>query len=723
MYIITQLGSLGGLIIFSIYAWRAVNLRSARLVLTSGFLGWLLAKYFKVTLQRDRPQGFFEAINYYQQYSFAGYGFPSGHSTLVAAAATAVYFYAKKSHRKYLLWLAVLVGISRMYLGAHLPLDVVGGWSLGIAIGSLVNLVFGNNKPRISAHTVKRILSKNGINAKSVRSTATDARGSVPFDITTMDGKKYFGKVFGEEEHAADWLFKIYRFFRFKNLHGEDPFLKAKRNLEMESLAAVWAQRAGVRTPNITNLLRINKTKWILIQERLDATPLSEHIKLTDKILDDVWRQVKILHNTNIAHRDLRAANIMIDRQDRAWLVDFGFAEVSTTRRRKLIDIAELLTSMSIVAGVNKTIAAAIKNIDRRDLVDSSAYVQKAALSGATTSALKSSKSLLNEIRTSIQKQLRSREEELADLDRFSLRKILNVFVLAVFFYFVIPQFRQFDNFLYSLSGLNWEFVVLAIITSFGTYAVAATNYIALAKVPLSFITTLLVQIASSFMSKILPGGVGTTALIGRYLIRSKMSKAQASATIAVQNTLSAMSFMILLLFVLLLSGRDISSIFSLHISSKIVFAIIAMLIGATIVIGSSGFLRQKVIELFKKLAKSFQEISSSRKELAISTAGGFGITLLYVATLYFCILAFEVKLDILDAALVYAVAAISKTAVPTPGGLGAVEVSMGAALSGLGIEQGTAFAVIVLYRLTTFWLPVPFSYLAYRYITKKRFV
>jgi undecaprenyl-diphosphatase len=47
--------------------------------------------------------------------------------------------------------LASLTGLSRIYYGAHLPLDVVGGAGLGIACGALALLATG--EPRTPDET------------------------------------------------------------------------------------------------------------------------------------------------------------------------------------------------------------------------------------------------------------------------------------------------------------------------------------------------------------------------------------------------------------------------------------------------------------------------------------------------------------------------------------------------------------------------------------------
>ncbi len=68
--------------------------------------------------------------------SESGFAFPSGHTTLLSALAAASWFEYKKASIT-LGILAVIVGISRIMVGVHWPIDIAGG----LVIGSIISII------------------------------------------------------------------------------------------------------------------------------------------------------------------------------------------------------------------------------------------------------------------------------------------------------------------------------------------------------------------------------------------------------------------------------------------------------------------------------------------------------------------------------------------------------------------------------------------------------
>lgn len=124
--------------------------RIAVQVALAGTTAWVIAKVAKEIADRGRPAAFFDDINLRPIWD--GLGFPSGHSAVAFAIAVAVASAVGPRVGRVVWVVAVLTGLLRIYTGAHLPLDVIGGWALGLALGSIVELAW---RRWIRKHPVK----------------------------------------------------------------------------------------------------------------------------------------------------------------------------------------------------------------------------------------------------------------------------------------------------------------------------------------------------------------------------------------------------------------------------------------------------------------------------------------------------------------------------------------------------------------------------------------
>jgi undecaprenyl-diphosphatase len=129
-FVVTQLGSIYMLgLLLLIYLFKKRYPIVLRLLMT-GTLAYLVSGFAKDIWGRVRPTELLvDIVNL--DYIVRGPGFPSGHMALATALALTIgHYLPKKYHWLVLVWI-VGVGLSRMYLGIHFPLDIIGGFAIG----------------------------------------------------------------------------------------------------------------------------------------------------------------------------------------------------------------------------------------------------------------------------------------------------------------------------------------------------------------------------------------------------------------------------------------------------------------------------------------------------------------------------------------------------------------------------------------------------------------
>ena len=109
----------------------------------SGVAVYVLAKVIKEYVGRGRPSAFVQGVVERETFSPDSLGYPSGHAAVAWAITIIVLAYVGRPWQIAAIVLAIVVPIVRMYVAAHLPLDLIGGAALGVTVASAVNLLVG----------------------------------------------------------------------------------------------------------------------------------------------------------------------------------------------------------------------------------------------------------------------------------------------------------------------------------------------------------------------------------------------------------------------------------------------------------------------------------------------------------------------------------------------------------------------------------------------------
>lgn len=136
VWLVMQLGNgLAAAVVPAALLAAGRSVPEARRVALAAGGGWQLAKVVKQLVARPRPSRLLDDV-VLRDGDPSGRGFVSGHSAVAMAAAVAALPLLAPRQRPVALAAAVTVGLARVHVGAHLPLDVVGGLALGALWGA-----------------------------------------------------------------------------------------------------------------------------------------------------------------------------------------------------------------------------------------------------------------------------------------------------------------------------------------------------------------------------------------------------------------------------------------------------------------------------------------------------------------------------------------------------------------------------------------------------------
>jgi uncharacterized protein (TIRG00374 family) len=664
---------------------------------------------------RAVPAVYLDALN--SDLWLAPAGFPS--ASYIAGTTAGIVFAGPYLSRRWrraswvLVWAIVLF---RVWSFTALLLDAVVAVSVGWMIGAAILYAFGapNRTPR--ATQVIAALERAGIAPASIEAASVDARASSPYFVSDTEGNRFFIKVLSQDQRSADLMFRLYRWIRMKNIGDERSFSSLRRSVEHEALVSYHAMDVGVSTPSIRAVTAIGSSAMLLAYDAIDLRTLAEidPDELADRYLPDIWAQVAKLQTSRCAHRDLRLANLAVDADGSAVVVDFGFSELAASDALLDADVAELLLSSATVVGAQRAVDIAVEDLGQAAVVAAGPWMQPGAVSGATRTALKDQDGLLAEIQDHVRVIGDSDEIEFVSIERIRPRTIAMLVGLGVAFYLLIPQLAEVD--FGSVSRANPLWVGTALLLTAGKYLgnSLAVHGSVPKRLPLG--GPFVAELASTFANRISPAKVGGLAVNMRYLEKSGVEREVAVAGVGLLALVSAIvHFMMLVVFAVWVGKGGLLGI-EMPSGDAILVGLVAILTIAGIVVRvpkAREFWRDRLYPAIRKSADGMAKVASSPARVSLVFGGTLLAVVAYVGALYASLEAFGGGLAFATVGVVYLAGSAIGGLAPIPGGIGSVEAALIAALTAFGLDASVAVPGVLAFRIVSFWIPIIPGWLA----------
>ncbi len=234
----------------------------------------------------------------------------------------------------------------------------------------------------------------------------------------------------------------------------------------------------------------------------------------------------------------------------------------------------------------------------------------------------------------------------------------------------------------------------------------------------------LAVQIAASFANTLLPAGTGGMAVNVRFLRRNGMTREAALASQALNSSAGALTHMVLLAIALLTVPHVFADATSMALPANSVlgtwgvrfaaagFTLLAAAATALILRWApadsrAGAVRRRLVTLLTSLRGELGALRAVLRDPRRGVqlwAGSVSVPLIHALVLVAVLHALSFPLTTARVVLIYLAASAISALVPSPGGVGALDVTLSAALVAAGVPTATALATVLIYRLITVW-------------------
>jgi glycosyltransferase 2 family protein len=612
-------------------------------------------------------------------------------------------------------------------LGAARPSAALGALAVGLGAGALVRLVFGTAAGVPATEDIRRALLSLGVTVDDLRPASRQRMGSAEYHGHDTKGRELKVRVLGRDAQDTQRVARRWRALAYR----DPPRTVADGRLEQvehEALVTLMAGQVGVRVPGVAVAALGPDGDAILATLQPDIEPLENAPapEVSDELLDELWKQVALLHGAGISHGRLNASNVLV-LEEGPMLVDFAAATLGAPESALDIDVAELLVACTVLVGPDRALRRAVDAGWSAAIGRALPYMQRAALTPHLRDLARTHEVGVKQLREAAAKASGQEVRELATLRRVRPKDLLLTAALVFAAYLLIGQLADIGiaTIVDEVREAEPAWLVVALILAQSTFVANGVSVRGAVAAPLPLLPCVVLQSAMKFINLTVPSSAGRIGLNLRFLQRLGVPLPQALAAGAVDDASNTIVQLALFLAAIPLVQVhvDTSQFAGAGPDTRLVVAIGVALVVSVVTIVALPKVRARVLPPIRSALSGLWEVTRDRKKRLELYGGSAASELIYALSLGATCLAFGVHLNVAQLVFVNTASSVLSSLMPVPGGIGAAEASLSAGLIAMGVDESTAFAIAITQRLCTFYLPPIWGYVSLQWLTRKGYL
>jgi uncharacterized membrane protein YbhN (UPF0104 family) len=604
--------------------------------------------------------------------------------------------------------------LSGLAVGTLTPFAVAIAASGGLLVGWVTRWLLGAASVLPGVPELTGWLASQGVQAADL---SVSGAGRARLEGRLADGTRVRVDLSGRDTRGSGLVRRLWALARLRPAVTGHVALSSRSRVEQLALACCLAQQADVPSPAVRLLGEMPGETLVLVTTIPVSPQEAEEGRLTGAT--SLFASLRRLHDAGVAHRDLRPGNVFMS-GDRAGFCSLDAAEPGASELGRRLDLVQALATLAVTCGPAGAVTALRAGYGPADQVAVAAVLQPVALAPWGWRAARGASGSLNEIRHQLLGD-HGTAPAAPRLERFRWRTVATAVALTAAAYLLVGEISGV-NVLGTLAQANPGWLAVAVLGSAVTYLGAAIGIAAFIPQRLSIWRGFFVQLSTAFVGVAMPPTVGHVAVNARYLHKQKVDEGTIAASVTVSQLVNIVTTVLLLIVLGVLTGSGLSK-FKIAPGADVLIglAVIAIAVIAVLTVPQT---RKKVTSAvwphLREIGPRLLDAVSHPLRLAVAAGANLLLSAAYAVALIAALRSVGAHPAILAAAVVFLAGNTVGSATPTPGGLGGVEAVLAAGLTAIGIPAHQAIPAVLLFRMATFWLPIPVGWVCFQVLQRR---